>query len=1239
MISLFYDLQSEDKINFDIENYIEEYCDQYLKLKEDFDYYYNKYTKIKNKKINKSFNEELLDYESEEPQRYIIKLDKSNEDIKLIDTNFMKYSLMESLKRVIEIKNNSEREVQRESKKYKKLYDYYPDIDEFSNYDNYLKNISLRKEFAIHHIPKGKDQMDQKCNPFYFELSPHQLFLKNLLNNDTPYNGILIFHGVGVGKTCSGVSIAENFKHTENKTIILASDKIQEGWKRTIFNPHKGDNQCTGDEYNYDEDKYEKNKEWMAEKRIKGFYKMYGYLSFANSVKNLLDDNLKNIPKKDYLTRKEKEREIIQNNYSDRVLIIDEVHNIRNDENNKMNKESIRDTIFYIEKVIKYSQNLKLILLTANPMFNNYNEIVWILNMLLMNDNREVIKNKIEFDSKNELTKESQEIIRYKSRGYISYLRGENPFTFPIRLYPQKKDKLLESGIQNDIFGTPIESIFDLSFLKLYKSTLRGRQLMILSNELDKLNETIKISEESKLLQLSNCCYPSKSDDIEDMYGKIGIMNCFSTKGDPKKYSYKKDIPNFLDLSELNNYSSKIYNIIKNINKSDGISFIYSNYLESGVLPLILALEQNGYKHYSGNEILINKDKSEPISYEGKLYSKYKDKKKFKQGKYIVISGSFDSGLNLTQKNFKKELEKVVSQGNSDGSEIKIIIGSTMAAEGLDFKNIRSIHLLEPWHNLNKLEQVIGRGIRNCSHMLLDPKDRNVTIYLYTTIIKKRETIETYLYRRCEIKSKQIGQLELILKDVAIDKYLFRNANIIQEDDVKEIDVKPSYRTHNIIKIKPIDYPYTRSCSFLEDCDYITNRKFIIDEIDGNKYNSDTFSVKYSQDIIYIYKKRISNLISEEFYLTFEDIQKKLSEMIQNNNDDFIIHALNQMLNEKYPITSMNGKRGYLTYSNNYYIFQPMHNNDIFLPLYYRLNEGNEDKNEYIIEDTNISRINIPEIQLFSTKEIENKLNEIIYKKLSSHEEYVFTIIKDMNNKQYEYLRYSYIVDRFTFKDKSLLMYALFEYLLGDSELDSKYKKILDVLLKFYEKLFIYNETDYEWLSDYKEKNSVNLYGGFLYYHQRKEYKFFYYNSKRLILCNEIRTEDIMNDLSLLKKKTIFNALNKTYGFLEYNRNYRLIQNGLIMKIKKKKDRSGIIYLSSSGTEWSADNSLNFIKNNYKDIWSSINKKYQDEFNKTDKKGKLITHKLVFAVFIELCFRMSELFIQGDLVWFYEFCK
>ena len=62
------------------------------------------------------------------------------------------------------------------------------------------------------------------CVPTDFELGNHQILLKNFINNKTPYKGLLIYHGVGTGKTCSAVSISEDFRDLylrNNKKIII----------------------------------------------------------------------------------------------------------------------------------------------------------------------------------------------------------------------------------------------------------------------------------------------------------------------------------------------------------------------------------------------------------------------------------------------------------------------------------------------------------------------------------------------------------------------------------------------------------------------------------------------------------------------------------------------------------------------------------------------------------------------------------------------------------------------------------------------------------------------------------------------------------------------------------------------------------------------------------------------------------------------------------------------------------
>ena len=84
------------------------------------------------------------------------------------------------------------------------------------------------------------------------------------------------------------------------------------------------------------------------------------------------------------------------------------------------------------------------------------------------------------------------------------------------------------------------------------------------------------------------------------------------------------------------------------------------------------------------------------------------------KGSYITITAKQEISGTDAQK--ADEFKTLVSKSNKDGDKIKIVIINQVAAEGYDFKNLREIHILEPWYNLNKTEQIIGRGVRNRSH-------------------------------------------------------------------------------------------------------------------------------------------------------------------------------------------------------------------------------------------------------------------------------------------------------------------------------------------------------------------------------------------------------------------------------------------------------------------------------------------------------------------------------------------
>ena len=88
-----------------------------------------------------------------------------------------------------------------------------------------------------------------------------------------------------------------------------------------------------------------------------------------------------------------------------------------------------------MRKVLKHADNVKLILLSATPMFNRAEEIVDLVNLMLLNDNRPLMNVKDIFEN-GDITDEGREILISKISGYVSYLRGENPINFPQKLDP-----------------------------------------------------------------------------------------------------------------------------------------------------------------------------------------------------------------------------------------------------------------------------------------------------------------------------------------------------------------------------------------------------------------------------------------------------------------------------------------------------------------------------------------------------------------------------------------------------------------------------------------------------------------------------------------------------------------------------------------------------------------------------------------------------------------------------------
>ena len=66
---------------------------------------------------------------------------------------------------------------------------------------------------------------------------------------------------------------------------------------------------------------------------------------------------------------------------------------------------------------------------------------------------------------------------------------------------------------------------------------------------------------------------------------------------------------------------------------------------------------------------------------------------------------------------------------NSQSIYVPSFVTNRLSLYAQDFKNIRQMHILDPWYNFNRQEQTIGRAVRNFSHCALPYIEKNVELY------------------------------------------------------------------------------------------------------------------------------------------------------------------------------------------------------------------------------------------------------------------------------------------------------------------------------------------------------------------------------------------------------------------------------------------------------------------------------------------------------------------------------
>lgn len=245
---------------------------------------------------------------------------------------------------------------------------------------------------------------------------------------------------------------------------------------------------------------------------------------------------------------------------------------------------------------------------------------------------------------------------------------------------------------------------------------------------------------------------------------------------------------NYLNETNLSTYSPKFQRAYENICKTLGTVLVYSQFRNvEGIYLFAKVLENRGFAEFK-----IKKDKKDNNNWTIDVSDE-----DISKPKYIIFTSDvvrnqillsiFNSEINNIPQNLIKELKKYdtlnTNEDNLHGSIIKIIMITRSGSEGISLKNVRQVHLFDPYWNQIRLNQVIGRAVRAKSHLALPKNEQNVDVFQYIMKFTKQQIDNDFTIRKkdgsrttdevidniAQKKMKIINKFLLLLKQGSVD--------------------------------------------------------------------------------------------------------------------------------------------------------------------------------------------------------------------------------------------------------------------------------------------------------------------------------------------------------------------------------------------------------------------------------------------------------------------------------------
>ena len=664
----------------------------------------------------------------------------------------------------------------------------------FMKYDSCKKNNKIKKN--------NKDKS--------FSFLPRQQFIRDYLGHTSPYRGLLLYHGLGSGKTCASIAVSENLKDTRNIVIMLPASLID----------------------NFKSDGLKKcgNKSYQTLNGNKIINEKYTFVSYNSStaVKQIEDIGSLN----------------------NKVIIVDEVHNLATRMVNGLSGSGKQGYDLY--KYLFDAKNSKIVFLTGTPLVNTPFEIAVLFNILrgpievivfrISNFNENIIDNYIaelikderigwaDLERRNQSLSvimklnswdmEFEQTIRFiesTARNFDAYVNYEKTDSYP--LFPETEEAFESFFVKDDNFinkdmfqrrivgltsfyETPKENMGEFPEqlpTQIIKIKMSNHQFELYEQgrEIEKKKERKaaqqikqkkgdKITTLARIYSRSMCNFAFPDDIIKP--GKMKFMTSilkekiekeqkekgeYVEENEKDKYKEKEKITKetldkqineaLIQLSDptkpflkpgpngLSRYSPKMEAMLEEINRDNkGLILIYSSFRTvEGLEIFSRVLKANGY------ELFNNSEKDEKYDYK----------------RFAFYSGQEDIKIR------KVNIDTFTNSNNKYGKDIRILLISASGAEGLDLKNIRKVLIMDVfWHNV-RIQQIIGRAVRKQSHYDLPENERNVQPFIYITVfIPKQEeisreqiTTDEYIYNTALKKLRLNNDVLQAVQESAID--------------------------------------------------------------------------------------------------------------------------------------------------------------------------------------------------------------------------------------------------------------------------------------------------------------------------------------------------------------------------------------------------------------------------------------------------------------------------------------